>query len=303
MCLLCNRVLSNDAMKPSKLEDHLRRCHPDKRSKDLKYFQILKEKLQKQPTVYRMFASTLQRDDNGLQAPYNISLLIGKSGKSHTIGEELILPAIEEVLKTVIPESASDIIRRIPLSNNTVQRRIEELSQDVESFLCDCLQTTHFSLQLDESAFPGNESLLLAYVHFIMDQEHHEEILFARTLTTDTKGESIFNVLKEYFIENSIPLSNIISVATDGVPAMVGCYRGFIGHLKQNVPGVSAIHCIIDRQHLVAKNLNGKLHDSLQFVINTINRLFAQLCEDNDESIFINYSFTRKSAGCRKACV
>ncbi|GFX38231.1 protein ZBED8 [Trichonephila clavipes] len=203
----------------------------------------------------RMFPSTLERDDNGLQASYNISLLIEKSGKSHTIGEELILPAVEEVLKTVIPKSASDIIRRIPLSNNTVQRRIDEMSQDVESFLCDYLQTTHFSLQLDDPTLPGNKSLLLTYVRFIMEQEHHKEMLFARTLTTDTKGESIFNALKEYFIENSIPLSNIISVATDGAPAMVGRYQGFICHLKQNVPGVLAIHCVIHRQHLVAKNL------------------------------------------------
>ncbi|GFW90726.1 SCAN domain-containing protein 3 [Trichonephila clavipes] len=57
MFLLCNRVLSNDAMKPSKVEDHLKR-YPDKRSKDLKYFQILKEKLQKRPTLDRMFALT-----------------------------------------------------------------------------------------------------------------------------------------------------------------------------------------------------------------------------------------------------
>ncbi|GFT43078.1 SCAN domain-containing protein 3 [Trichonephila clavipes] len=144
-CLLCNRVLSAAAMKPSKLEDHLRRCHPDKRT---------------------------------------------KSGKSHTIGEELILPAVEEVLKTVIPKSASDII----------QRRFDEMSQDVESFLCDYLQTTHFSLQLDESTLPGNESLLLAYICFTMDQEHHKEMFFARTLITDTNGESIFNVLKEFLI-------------------------------------------------------------------------------------------------------
>ncbi|KAJ8933744.1 hypothetical protein NQ318_015593 [Aromia moschata] len=47
MCLLCNKVLSNDAMKPSKLEDHLRRCHPDKI-----------DKVQKRPTVDKMFAST-----------------------------------------------------------------------------------------------------------------------------------------------------------------------------------------------------------------------------------------------------
>ncbi|GFT07388.1 protein ZBED8 [Trichonephila clavipes] len=230
-----------EVITPSKFDDHLRRCHPDKRSKDLKYFQILKEKLQKRLTMDRMFASTLQRDDNDLHASYNISLLIAKSGKSHTIGEELILPAVEE---------------------------------------------------LNKSTLPGNESLLLAYVRFIMDEKHHEEMLFARTLTTDTKDKSILNVLKEYFIENSIPLSNIISVATDGAPTMAGRYRGFIGHLKQNVPGVLAKHCFIRRLHLVAKNLNGRLHESLQFVNNTINRirsnalktrLFAQLCEENDE--------------------
>ncbi|GFY49700.1 uncharacterized protein TNIN_385041 [Trichonephila inaurata madagascariensis] len=77
----------------------------------------------------RMFASTPQRDDNGLQASYNISLLTAKSGKSHTIGEELILTVVEEVLKTVIPESASDIIKRIPFSDNTVQRYIDEMSR------------------------------------------------------------------------------------------------------------------------------------------------------------------------------
>ncbi|GFY69884.1 SCAN domain-containing protein 3 [Trichonephila inaurata madagascariensis] len=113
LLVTASSVLSNEAKKPSKLEDHLRRCHPDKRSKDLKYFQILKEKLQKRPTMDRMFASTSQRDDNDLQASYNISLLIAKSD---TIGEELILPAVEDVLKIIIPKSASDIIKRIPLT-------------------------------------------------------------------------------------------------------------------------------------------------------------------------------------------
>ncbi|CAH1983838.1 unnamed protein product [Acanthoscelides obtectus] len=42
MSLLCNEVLGNDAMKPSKLQDHLTRCHPDKTEKDLKYFQTQK---------------------------------------------------------------------------------------------------------------------------------------------------------------------------------------------------------------------------------------------------------------------
>jgi len=50
---------------------------------------------------------------------------------------------------------------------------------------------------LDESTLLGNEALLLAHVRFVMDQEIHEEMLFAKTLTKDTQGESIFNVLRE----------------------------------------------------------------------------------------------------------
>lgn len=142
------------------------------------------------------------------------------------------------------------------------------MSHDVESYLCNYLQTTYFSIQLDESTLPGNEALLFSYVRFVMDLQIHEELLFARTLTTDTKGESIFNVLKDYFTEKAIPLTNIISAATDGAPAMVGGYRGFLSHLKQYVPGLFAIHCVIYRQHLVAKNLSARLHQSLQLIIN-----------------------------------
>jgi len=80
------------------MEHYLKRCHPDKTRKDLKYFQTLKEKRQKRPTVESMLSLTLKRDDNGLRVSYNISLLIAKSGKPSTIREQLILPAIEEVM-------------------------------------------------------------------------------------------------------------------------------------------------------------------------------------------------------------
>jgi len=96
-----------------------------------------------------------------------------------------------------------------------------------------------------------------------MDQEIHEELLVARSLTTDTKGESIFNVLKDYFMEKSNPLTNIISAATYGASAMIGRYRGFISHIKQHLLVLFTIHCVIHRQYLVVKKLNGRLHQSL----------------------------------------
>ncbi|GBP14183.1 SCAN domain-containing protein 3 [Eumeta japonica] len=197
--------LSNDSMKPLKLEDHLRRCHPDKIGKDLKYFQTLKEKYEKRLTVRRMFSSTSESNDDGLRASYNISLLKAKSGKSHTIGEQLILPAVEKVLKTVLHKSSFDPLKRILLSNNTVQRRIDEMSSDVENFLSNYLRTTHFSIQLDESTLPGNEALLLAYVQFVMDEQIHEEQLFAKTLKTDTKATtqvSIDRSNRHYFFRD-----------------------------------------------------------------------------------------------------
>ncbi|KFD67345.1 hypothetical protein M514_20381 [Trichuris suis] len=56
---------------------------------------------------------------------------------------------------------------------------------------------------------------------------------------------------------------------------MVGRYRGFVAYLKEVVPDVLAVHCVLHREHLVAKRLSARLNSSL--------RLFRQLCDENDE--------------------
>ena len=58
--------------------------------------------------------------------------MIAKSWKPHTIGEELIILAISEVRPTVLHIPKSDVVKKISLNNNTVQRRIDEMAQDVE---------------------------------------------------------------------------------------------------------------------------------------------------------------------------
>jgi hypothetical protein len=76
------------------------------------------------------------------------------------------------------------------------------------------------------------------YVRFLNNDQLNEEMLFARNLKTDTKGETIFEEIKSYFKENNIPLQNITACATDGAASMVGRYRGFMAHLKNAVPEV-----------------------------------------------------------------
>ena len=114
-----------------------------------------------------IFTSSLKNSDDGLKSSYNISLLIVKAGKPHTIGEELILPAFEEVIKTVLHKSPEQVIKSIPLGDNSVQQRVDKMAENIKETFSKMLMTTEFSLQLDESTLLGNESLLLAYVRFI----------------------------------------------------------------------------------------------------------------------------------------
>ena len=73
---------------------------------------------------------------------------------------------------------------------------------------------------------------------------------------------------------------------------MIGCHRGFIAHLKREVPDLFTIHCVVRRQHLAAKHLSERLHSTLQAVIRAVNkikahslndRIFRQLCHENEE--------------------
>ncbi|KAG8234802.1 hypothetical protein J437_LFUL006635 [Ladona fulva] len=114
MCLLCERVFSNKAMKPSRLIDHSRKAHPDKTEKTLTFFQSLRDRVQNHSILSSMLCNASIHITNGLRASYNISLLIAKSGKPHTIGEELILPAVSEVLRSVLHKPPYDTIEIIP---------------------------------------------------------------------------------------------------------------------------------------------------------------------------------------------
>ncbi|KRZ05855.1 hypothetical protein T11_9233 [Trichinella zimbabwensis] len=105
------------------------------------------------------------------------------------------------------------------------------MASDVEDTLCNFLRTAQFSLSQDESTLPGNE----AYAYYCLPDH----------LVTNTTGQSIFLVVEEFFEEKDIPLTNLITVATDGALEMVGYHRGFIAYLKKSVPNVlAAIHAI-----------------------------------------------------------
>ena len=151
--------------------------------------------------------------------------------------------------------------------------------EDVENQLVPLLQVRNFSLQIDEALLPNNQAIIMIFFRFLNDAgELAEEMLFARSLVTDTKAEIIFKKVPDYLQKRKIAMSNIIACSTDGAAAMVGRYRGFIAYLKETVPNLLCIHWVVYQQNLVAKNLSGRLKN--------VQRLLTVLSQIHSKNAF-----------------
>ena len=63
---------------------------------------------------------------------YQVLELIAQNMKTHTLGESLISPACQSIVSTMLGNDAAMKISKITLSNDTVNRRILEMSSDIE---------------------------------------------------------------------------------------------------------------------------------------------------------------------------
>ncbi len=57
---------------------------------------------------------------------------IAKQKKPHTTGETLIKPCTSKMAKRVLGDASERKIQQISLSNDTVKRRINEMSDDIK---------------------------------------------------------------------------------------------------------------------------------------------------------------------------
>ena len=82
MCLVCAKVLSDDARKPSRLARHFHSLHSNLVGKPLAYFKRLLSDTERQRTNMQKMTTT---DKTLLKSSYLISLQIGKTKKPYTV--------------------------------------------------------------------------------------------------------------------------------------------------------------------------------------------------------------------------
>ncbi|GFX12487.1 SCAN domain-containing protein 3 [Trichonephila clavipes] len=132
---------------------------------------LVKENFEKRTTIKSLFTAHTSTNNRVLEASYHTSLFIAKTGKNHTIGENLIKPSISAFLKTVLGDKD---VKDMPLSKNTVCRGIDEMGEDIEKQLVEKLKTRKFSVQMDESTLRDSEAVSITYARYI-DKGHFAE--------------------------------------------------------------------------------------------------------------------------------
>ena len=246
-CLVCNEVLTNHSMKPLLKRQFLGK-HSSLKDKPVTYFEKILANMQQSRKLIRKFTTS---NEKSLKALYLVSLRIAKTAQPHTIAERLILPAAKDLVENLIGEAQARKLHQVPVSNNTVCRRIQDMADYSKSQLVRRMaESPFFAIQLDESTDVTNFPQLLVYVRYTYDFEMIEDFLFCKPLEGRTTSVEIFKVLNDFIEQNGISWEKCVGVCSDGARAMKGRHSGVVTRIQSVAPNAVFIHTAASTEKL-----------------------------------------------------
>ena len=288
LCVICGDVLTNDSMKPSNLKRHLNTKHKEMSSKSKEFFARKHVELKgRQKQIFEVSHT----NTCALRASYKVALRVAKAKKPYTICETLVQGCIKDVCIEMLGEPAARKVAQVPLSNDTIARRIYELAHDMEEQLIEQIKLAkYFSLQLDESTDVANQAVLMVYVRYEHEGELKEEYFFSVSLPTNTTSSEVFKTVSDYIVNKcALDFKFCVGVCTDGAAAMIGRHSGVVTQIKAFAPECKSTHCFLHRESLATKKMSSELNSVLSEVVKIVNyvkanalnsRLFTALCDD-----------------------
>lgn len=251
---------------------------------------------EKQASYLKVFATA---QNHATEASYCIAHCIAKHGKPFTDGEYIkeAFLSCSNTLFANLPnkETIKTRIKDIPTSARSVQRRINEMAENVRVQQTAGLKNaTVFSKALDESVDVNDIPRLAVMVRYC-DTTVREELCCLKPMPDTTKGEDVAKALFEHFEERGINISKVFAVTTDGAPAMVGRQKGAVKLIEEKVGHpIMKIHCILHQENLCAKMSNSDLNEVMATVAKVVNfivnrsalthRQFRSLLEEMDSA-------------------
>ena len=289
-CFLCGKVLANASMKPAKLKEHLKSMHPKNALDSVESFPSKNVRFEKSGTLPKFGFIKTQKPC--LEASYKVAYSIAKEKKPHTIGETLVKPCALEMTELVCGIEHRKKLEAIPLSNDTINCRIYDISNNILEQVMEELKASPFpfSMQLDESTNVSQRAQLLAYVRYMHADGIKEEFLFCEPLFESTKAADVLQTVNNFFAKQDFNWKrNIGSLCTDGAPSMLGKTSGFATLVKKEAPQIIVTHCFLHRHALASKTLPSNLQEILSTSVKVVNfiraralnhRIFKKLCQE-----------------------
>jgi hypothetical protein len=114
------------------------------------------------------------------------------------IGENLILPSAVGTVTTLLVESSAKQLLYIPLSNDTVCRRIADIVEDLNEQLSEKIKNKSFAIQIDEAMNNVKDAHLIMYIRLVDESKIKEDLLFCKEFMGTSRAEELSDVIDSF---------------------------------------------------------------------------------------------------------
>lgn len=208
----------------------------------------------------------------------------------HNIAFQVADHFIQVIKKSFID---SEIAKNLKLNRTKCTGIIKNVLTTIESDeTINNLNNVKFSVLVDESTDITDHKFMCTLVRYISPLNGLIRTELLQLIALDARNWSavkIYDAFKSCLSSKSIPLSNIVGLASDGANVMIGQNNSFYTCLRNDVPSVILIQCLCHSSALIAGKACEKLPRSPEELLRNIStycsgsaKRCAQLCEIQD---------------------
>lgn len=276
-CLICHETVA--VCKVANISRHYETKHLKRYDKDFPKGSSLRiEKVNALRSSFERSQMVMKRSMSEQEKCTEASLRVAWILAKHMVPfsySEIVKECLIQVSNAVFDnkKEIAEMFSKIPLSRDSAIRKTEICAKSVrESILADLTKTQFFSLAIDESTDISDVAQMAVFIRYVLNNNYKEELLTLLPLHDRTTGQILFERFQEFMNNNGLSYKNILSIVTDGAPAMIGKANGFVTLLKQINSKIISLHCIIHQAVLCAK-LSGDFKNVMNTIMKIVNYL------------------------------
>ncbi|CAL9703956.1 unnamed protein product [Knipowitschia caucasica] len=282
VCLICSETVA--LIKSSNIKRHYETKHSTFSHTYPPSSAIRSQKIADLKAQYarssRIMVKTFTAQQRANECSLRIAWILGQHKKSFSdamVVKECMSAVTETLLDGKQKEELCQKIQQIPLSASSATHKTQIVTRDVLAQLDEAIKKAEcIGLAVDESTDRTDNAQLVVFVRFFNKEEKKmfEDLLGVATLESNTRGEDIYKAIKKMLTERGIDVRQVVSITTDGAPAMLGRERGAVARMREDHPGLISYHCII-HQSVLCAILSDQYADVMSTMMKMINFLRA----------------------------